>query len=124
VQGCVTYQSQPVVGAVVTFICQGASRFASGKTNAEGNYTLTTYEPDDGAVVGNNTVTVTMPLATPGESAPDSPLSSEYFDLLESSRKAEAAGSKLPKRYANADTSGLTANVTQGTNRHDFKLED
>jgi hypothetical protein len=124
VQGRVTYQGQPVVGAVVTFICQGAPRFASGKTDAEGSYTLTTFEPDDGAVVGHNTVAVTMPIATPGESAPDSPLSGEYFDLLESSRKAEAAGSKLPKRYANAETSGLTADVAQGTNRHDFKLED
>ena len=58
VRGEVTYLGKPVVGATVAFLCHGAPRPAMGTTDATGTYQLTTFEPDDGAVIGTHVVTV------------------------------------------------------------------
>ena len=59
VSGSVTYKGKAVEGATVGFLCEGAPRMASGITDKDGKFTLTTYEPNDGAIPGKHTVTVT-----------------------------------------------------------------
>ncbi len=124
VQGHVSYKGQPVAGVTVTFICEGAPRFASGTTDLQGNYTLTTYEPGDGAVVGQNVVTVSVPPTPPADTAADSPLTGEYYNTLEASQKAAAKDRRVPARYADAKTSGLAFEVTDGPNQHNLPLTD
>lgn len=96
VKGHVTYQGQPVVGAVVQFMPQaGSGGNLSGKsaiatTDSKGEFTLSTYTPGDGAVIGTHTVEV-------DSQDPDKPLSG-----------------KVP--------AGLTVNVQRGKNNVAIEL--
>ena len=56
--GVVTYQGQPLEGATVRF-AGPAGRPSTGTTNVEGRFELSAFEPGDGAVVGENIVTIT-----------------------------------------------------------------
>ena len=66
VSGIVTCEGKPVANATVNFTPmsdQGRAagrrgRVALGMTDKDGRFKLTTYENDDGAIVGKHTVTV------------------------------------------------------------------
>jgi hypothetical protein len=66
VSGVITCKGVPVANAMVNFTplqqedrAQGQpGRVALGMTDKEGRFTLTTYENNDGAIVGRHTVTV------------------------------------------------------------------
>src|SRR5262245_55739232 len=58
VRGRITFRGEPVGGATVTFLCTGAPRPAFGTTDAAGDFQLTTFEPNDGAVIGTHVVTI------------------------------------------------------------------
>src|SRR5712671_5793789 len=57
VHGQVTYQGRPVANAAVEFLCPGASRPAAGTSDEQGNYRLTTFTANDGAMIGPHVVT-------------------------------------------------------------------
>jgi hypothetical protein len=62
VEGVVTLDGQPFVGATVMFTPATAGRGtkpASGRTDANGAFLLTTYRSDDGALPGTYKVVVT-----------------------------------------------------------------
>jgi hypothetical protein len=65
-----------------------------GKVGADGKFALTTYDGNDGAPAGEYKVTVEL--------------------WLSSGRDDAAPTNRLPIRYANPDTSGLTATVNAG----------
>jgi hypothetical protein len=79
VRGTVTSQGQPVAGAVVSFTPQAAAGGSGGKgatgiTDADGRFVLTTYVAGDGAVVGKHYVAVSSEDANqplPGKSPPE-----------------------------------------------------
>lgn len=116
--GTVTYQGQPLADAMVTFHPQsagasgGQNRGAVGKTDASGNFALTTFEPQDGAIPGKYRVTVTKteggaPAENPDPFAPAAP----------------APKSLVPQAFTKPDSSGLTAEVKQGgENKFSFDL--
>jgi len=64
VSGRVMFQGNPVADASVQFIPQAsregrlAGKAAIGKTDANGRFTLSTYQPGDGAVIGVHKVMV------------------------------------------------------------------
>jgi hypothetical protein len=58
VTGKVSYNGEPVEGATVIFSVVGAPRSATGMTNAQGQYTLSTFGSGDGAILGENTVSI------------------------------------------------------------------
>lgn len=58
VSGVVLLDGQPVANAAVLFI-PAEGRPAEGTTDAEGKFTLQTFQPGDGALVGTHDVTVT-----------------------------------------------------------------
>ena len=60
VSGTVTRGNAPLEGAYVQFKADGAPG-AGGFTNAQGQYRLTYIGKFDGAVVGENAVTVSLP---------------------------------------------------------------
>lgn len=126
VRGKVTYNGKPVEGAVVSFVSDDVPRAATGKTDANGEFTLTTYEPGDGAIIGTYKVAITKPA---GEAAaddagydPDNP-NPQYEKQME---KTEPAGkSEIPAKYADPKTSGLTATVEdKEENYFEFNLTD
>ncbi len=109
VTGIVTYQGNPMPNLSVGFI-PDKGMLASGITDAEGRFDLTTSDPGDGAIVGAYKVSINfVPEQTPempgfpgSENAPKSP---------------------IPTKYADVSTSGLTATVDSDSSKNDFKFE-
>ncbi|MBA2116545.1 carboxypeptidase-like regulatory domain-containing protein [Bremerella alba] len=58
VQGKITLDGTPIEGATVMFFSEKLMITSYGKTNATGEYALTTYEPGDGAPAGRYQVSV------------------------------------------------------------------
>jgi hypothetical protein len=109
--GTVTYHNQPLPEVTVTFHPEHG-RPASGTTDAAGQFTLSTSQRNDGAVVGRHMVSIASRFKAP----------------MPGSHKTKAASppqSSFPPKYATPSTSGLTANVEMaGPNRFHFDLND
>ena len=110
VTGKVTWKSEPVASATVSFqpTQSGVGKTCQATTNAEGMYQLETFVDTNttkpGAIPGQYQVTVRKLELPTGEMAPPK--------------------SVLPDRYGDKQTSGLQANVQAGQpNRFDFELE-
>src|SRR5262249_6170903 len=58
VEGVVTLDGAPLSGATVSFMPVGDGRAASGLTDGDGYFRLTTFRTDDGALAGNYKVIV------------------------------------------------------------------
>lgn len=119
VTGKVTHNGEPIEGAMVTFLPQGDHRAASGRTNASGIYKLTTLEPEDGAMPGPYRVSISKTEVSASRGSDDEPppsINPEWPPLT--------ATELVPVKYKHADSSGLTAEVSQGKNEINFELED
>lgn len=103
--GTVTWQGKPVDGATVTFYPSGA-RPAKGTTDAQGKFSLFTFDPGDGAVEGEHTVTISK------------------ADLIKDPQTGyPVAKHLLPERYANMGETPLKAKVDpKGKNDFPFDL--
>jgi len=97
VTGTVTLEGQPVAEADVNFI-PTEGRPASGRTDAEGRFSLSTFVPGDGVLPGEHVVTVSKQVAKDGDS--DDPYR-EFIDVL-------------PPAYGSLQTSPLRATVEAG----------
>jgi hypothetical protein len=133
VRGKVTYNSKPVAGATVEFLCPGAPRPASGTTDADGHYHLTTFEPEDGAILGTHVITVNkynaeqeesplQPVA-PGKSINEA-IAEDMRRSVDTIEKAKKAKPLLPPKYGNRSTSDLNREVVAGENVIDIELKD
>lgn len=125
VSGVVSYRGQPVAEADVTFFNAEKNRSAFGRTNAKGEYKLTTFSANDGALEGSHVVTI-VKLETLPETAPVADLESEDYvpPGFEETTPPKTPKSELPERYADQSTSGLTATIeTAGPNQVDFELD-
>lgn len=104
VSGTVTLpDGKTMPGVFVTFSDSEKQIGASGTTDENGRYQLTTSTSGDGAHPGKYQVTVTQP-GPVDSSQPEGPR-------------------VFPKRYESAVTSGLSFDVKPGTNTFDIKLE-
>lgn len=107
VEGTVTFDNQPLEGASISFIPQDG-RPASGFTDAGGHFVLKTFEPGDGAILGEHTVIVTKVAAD-----------SNSGDDIYAKQK-----SVIPEKYGDLKKSGLTATVKpDGGNKFSFELK-
>lgn len=107
--GLVTWQGEPVVGALVTFVPdreKGTSGpMAVGTTDGQGRYTLKTSGTRQGAIIGDHRVTISLS-------------SDPYSDM------PPGASGALPAKFSDASTSGLTASVlADEPNTIDFVLK-
>lgn len=136
VTGVVTLDGKAVEGAQVVFVPAGSGRAASGVTNATGQFTLTTLNPQDGAVVGNYQVTIAkvagdMPSVDlsglseeeANKKAAEAYYSSEAAKNVGNPKQQAKATDLLPAKYKDAAKSELKAEVKAGQeNKFDFKL--
>jgi hypothetical protein len=115
VTGTVTHQQKPVEGATVMFSPVSEGYAAIGLTDAEGRFSLQTFDPDDGAVPGEYRITVRkVEMSDPGAGLPD-----------DADRPPAVEKSLLPARYADASTSGLVQTVkADGENEFPLTLEE
>jgi hypothetical protein len=121
VTGTVTHQGQPVEGAEVVFSPEGQGRAASGKTDASGQFQLTSLNPNDGALRGKYKVAILK--REVGESM-TADQAKEFFMKHDKGPQVKPVKNALPEKYAKVEESGLTAEVTEGgKNDFTFKLE-
>jgi hypothetical protein len=90
-------------GYSLNFESDGGKASAVGEVNPDGTFQLSTFGANDGAVPGKYRVAINQP----NNPDPDKPPSK----------------SKLPAKYGNLDTSGLTAEVKPGPNNIELELE-
>src|SRR5581483_1306273 len=103
---------QPLAGAMVTFTNPEAKTAASGLTDAEGKFTLTTFQSGDGAVPGKQLVAVSK-VESSGQNQITEKSAGPVF------RPGGAPPTHrwvIPKKYGSPDTSGLTADVAESGN--------
>jgi hypothetical protein len=129
VTGTVMYQGSPVEGAMVSFSpVDPEGHAAFGTTDAQGRYALTSFQQNDGAVVGEYKVRVTK---YGGTQAPvqladrtqdtGGEMPADYRP--EAATEAPPARSVLPDKYAHAHSSPLTYTVQAGENEYNITLE-
>lgn len=127
VSGKVTYLGKPVPAADLTFVSEdGKGRSAFGRTNDAGEYELTTFSSNDGAVEGKHSVTIIQVPVPPNlPTLPDT--ESEEYAPPEDNVSTDPVLPKttLPAKYASATSSGLIAVVNaEGENVINFDLKD
>jgi hypothetical protein len=114
VKGTVTFRGKPLPKARVTFFAKGAPAPATGETNDAGEFELSMYGKGDGALVGENTVTVVALSTGGGPMMP--PDATKLMSGGEGtvSAKAEIGSSKvsgpaasLPKLYGDSSNTPL-----------------
>jgi hypothetical protein len=143
VTGKITHNGQTVPGAMVTFSPTAPNgQAASGITNTQGEYTLTTYEAGDGARPGDYKVLVSKTLAAKGDVAKESTGSDPSAAYLAAEARginistgevkpgseaaiAQEAKDLLPAKYKLASSTDLGAKVEKGKdNNFNFDLKD
>jgi len=119
VSGRITYKGEPVTIGDVYFSPSGSStRGAQGKLDSNGNYALGTFSAQDGAYVGTYKVTVVS-------RGPDKPIPAKMIGKVLEEDMQGTGEPLIPQKYFNAETSGLSAEVsTDKTNTFDFDLTD
>ncbi len=123
VKGVVTVDGKPVEGATVSFTVKDFSRFSTGVTNEKGEYSLTTMNTNDGAVVGENSVAIRQALKDSAGMAPvmdleamktgktDQKGPSKPVDLKKVQQNPTAV---VPAKYGDPDKSNLKRTVVAG----------
>lgn len=109
VDGVVMLDGKPLAGASILFQPEAGGRPATGLTDAQGKFVLTTLEEGDGAHVGVNKVSVAKQEVV----APKKKLEEGEF---------EAIKFITPVKYASPNTSGLTVDVQPGMGQVTLKL--
>ncbi|MBC8869887.1 MAG: carboxypeptidase regulatory-like domain-containing protein [Planctomycetes bacterium] len=126
VTGTVQLNGQAVEGATVTFVGEASTRPATGTTDAQGEFTLTSFEPNDGAPPGDYSITITKYADAGAGTAPDE-VDAASPEAMYGDGGPDAAGSpnELPAKYETAVTTTLKETVTAGQdNNFTFNLDD
>lgn len=120
VQGRVLYNGEPVADATVSFSSTGSnlSIGAAGRTDKNGEFTLTTYAPADGAVAGLHRASVTKAVVE-GE---DPSFFDENSPNYGKTPPPTTMRYLIPQKYSRFETSGLTVSV-DAVSRNPITLE-
>ncbi|RUL86269.1 hypothetical protein [Tautonia sociabilis] len=111
VSGVVTHGGAPLTKGNVTFVPDDPDApYATGQIGPDGSYTLATSEFGDGAVVGSYKVAIS------GLGPED------VLDYIPPDA-SDQPQSPISLKYADVNTSGLTATVERGSNTFNFDLE-
>jgi hypothetical protein len=104
--GRVLWNGEPTEGVLVSLDSKSHNLSAVGRTDSTGRFTLKTFNPADGAAVGEHGVRLEK-IEITGHDANGTPIEV----------------SVMPAQYADAKTSGLTATVVEkGKNEFTFEV--
>lgn len=120
VTGKVTYQGQPVSGATILFMGEGAARPATAVSGPDGGYSLQTLDAS-GAAPGAYTVVISKNEAPPEVAEPPS-----MEEAAKQAKRPPPAPKRLvPAKYEDAARSPLKFEVKAGQkNVFDIQLAD
>lgn len=112
VSGTIKFKGAPVPNATVTFLPEGSSpRNPFGTTDANGNFKLTSYDTDDGAVAGDYVVVIVAGVAADGKK----PEERTAQDLINMGPGGKIENQTVvPEKYKDKKTSGLKRSVVAG----------
>jgi hypothetical protein len=120
VTGVVTLDGKPLVGASIQFVPQGSGRDATGETDKNGGFVMSTFKPRDGVVPGTYKVVI-----SPATGTADPTPHGSAEDAMAAASKAPAkkpAGPAFPGQYSRPDQTPLTQEVpVKGTLKFDLK---
>ncbi len=111
VSGRVTYVGKPVTQGRIIFYPEDGRRMAMSAIDASGNYTLTTFDSQDGAFLGKHKVVIDAVREI--ASGPPSPGEEGANVRLER---------LVPAIYADSNTSPLEAEIEDRDNTIDFDI--
>jgi len=122
VSGTVKFNGQPVAGADVTFVSTDKDKSAFGRTDEQGNFQLTTYSANDGAVEGKHTVVVVKgaPAAPTNQIEPEDP---RYDPIAITRIPPPKPKSEFPEKYSDPKKSDLIAVVNPDNTNTGMVLE-
>ena len=107
VEGVVLLDGKPVADASIQFVPQGTGRDATGQTDKNGAFKMSTYVPDDGVVAGSYKVVIAPPLGTPDPK--------QYASAEDAMNAASSApppkASTFPQKYTRVDQTQLKQEV-------------
>jgi hypothetical protein len=126
-----------IEGAQVVFQPKTGGQAASGTTDAQGKFQLTTFNPQDGAVVGSYAVTISKVEGASGpavnleglseaeatKKAAEAYYSSAAAKNIGNPKAKDASKDLIPAKYKDPGTSGLTADVKAGGGEFKFDLQ-
>jgi len=118
VTGKVTLSGGPLVSANVAFAPLDGQPVAIGRTNDAGEYSLTTYDPGDGAALGKYKVVISKPLSAGGSAGASSAHSNDPGADFSVGHdvKAGNAGNAIPEEYTKSDTTRISKTVEKKDN--------
>lgn len=120
VHGTVTVGGETITQGVVMFY-PASGRPATGQIDANGEYELMTYDPGDGAVLGEHSVTIEAIEVQDNVRVPKSLMDEQK--IVETQYRQPEVRWLVPEKYSNRTTSPLKVTVENEDNRIDFKLE-
>ena len=115
VTGRVTLEGAPLADATVMFQPVEGGSFGYGVSDADGLFVISTFEVGDGAIPGEHQVVVT-------KRAPAAELAGGDADGKSESQPKIEDFKAVPKRYSNAETSGLKVIVGEDIETVELKL--
>jgi hypothetical protein len=121
VEGLVLLDGKPLVGASIQFVPQGKGRDATGETDKNGEFAMSTFQPRDGVLPGPYKVVISQPVGTP-DPAQYASAEEAMAAASKPQAKKESAGSAFPQKYARPDQTPLTQEVpVQGKVKFELK---
>ncbi len=108
VEGDVLLHGKPLVGAAIQFVPQGTGRDATGETDKNGHFIMSTFEPKDGMVPGSYKVLISPP---PGTAATATYATVEEAMAAAAKQVTKTPASNFPEKYTRPDQTPLTQDV-------------
>jgi hypothetical protein len=102
VRGKVSFKGQPLTEGTVMFVASGTGVTGAGTIQSDGSYELRSGKPGNGMAPGSYRVSVNPPYYDPTTGSPP----------------------KFAVKYQDPESSGLKAEVKEGSNTFDFDLVD
>jgi hypothetical protein len=125
VSGMVTYKGKPVEKGLISFRPTHPEGRAAGGAIADGSYSLETAGNNDGALTGTYQVTITARDVDVAKALAEAKAKNPRVPWQLAEFQAQKKGKSLiPVRYSSPETSGLTREVKEQSNRFDFELTD
>lgn len=124
VTGKVTMNGGPLAGAMIAFAPTEGQPAAIGRSNDAGEYSLTTYDSNDGAAKGKFNITVMKVVAAPAAAAAGH--GADYQGAAHGGKAAKGTtdnGNLVPPQYGDSSKTPLTFTVEEKANTYDIEIK-